>query len=183
MSRSSSRRSASASAGRPSGSCATWASGWPTSAAGAAPTSPGSRTAGRDLRDYTFLEGWGLSTAACLLDSRDVGLPVLASGGVRHPLDVARALALGAHGVGASGTFLRTLMDEGVEALVTQLSSWLDQLAALMTMLGAATPAELTGRDLLIQGTLREFCADRGIDTAQFARRSAAGTTTTGGLR
>ncbi|MFC5663067.1 type 2 isopentenyl-diphosphate Delta-isomerase [Kitasatospora misakiensis] len=137
----------------------------------------------RDLRDYTFLEGWGLSTAACLLDARDVDLPVLASGGVRHPLDVARALALGASGVGASGTFLRTLMDEGVDALVTQLSSWLDQLAAMMTMLGAATPAALTGRDLLIQGTLREFCTDRGIDPAQFARRSAAGTTTTGGTR
>ncbi|MFE6868574.1 type 2 isopentenyl-diphosphate Delta-isomerase [Kitasatospora sp. NPDC057692] len=128
----------------------------------------------RDLRDYAFLEGWGLSTAACLLDAQGVDLPVLASGGVRHPLDVARALALGARGVGASGTFLRTLMDQGVDALVAQLSTWLDQLAALMTMLGAAAPADLTRRDLLIQGSLREFCADRGIDTARFARRSAA---------
>ncbi|WP_380278020.1 type 2 isopentenyl-diphosphate Delta-isomerase [Kitasatospora purpeofusca] len=137
----------------------------------------------RDLRDYSYLEGWGLSTAACLLDAQGVDLPVLASGGVRHPLDVARALALGARGVGASGTFLRTLMDEGVEALVVQLSTWLDQLAALMTMLGAATPADLTRRDLLIQGSLREFCADRGIDTAQFARRSAAADDLTGGTR
>ncbi|MFB7472675.1 type 2 isopentenyl-diphosphate Delta-isomerase [Kitasatospora sp. NPDC056184] len=138
----------------------------------------------RDLRDYTFLEGWGLSTAACLLDAQGVDLPVLASGGVRHPLDVVRALALGARGVGASGTFLRTLMDEGVDALVAQLSTWLDQLAALMTMLGAATPADLTRCDLLIQGSLREFCADRGIDTAQFARRSAAAADDlTGGTR
>ncbi|MFF2660950.1 type 2 isopentenyl-diphosphate Delta-isomerase [Kitasatospora sp. NPDC058032] len=140
----------------------------------------------RDLRDYTFLEGWGLSTAACLLDAQGVDLPVLASGGVRHPLDVARALALGAHGVGASGTFLRTLMDEGVDALVDQLTTWLDQLAALMTMLGAATPADLTRCDLLIQGSLREFCADRGIDTGLFARRSATTAATddlTGGTR
>lgn len=57
----------------------------------------------RELADYAFLHGWGQSTAACLLDAQGVGIPVLASGGVRHPLDVARSLALGASGVGASG--------------------------------------------------------------------------------
>ncbi|WP_344961166.1 type 2 isopentenyl-diphosphate Delta-isomerase [Streptomyces thioluteus] len=127
----------------------------------------------RRLGDYAYLEGWGLSTAACLLDAQDVGLPVLASGGVRNPLDVARALALGASGVGASGSFLRTVQDEGVEALVAQLTTWLDQLAAMMTMLGARTPADLTRCDLLISGGLRSFCADRGIETRHFAQRSA----------
>ncbi|WP_344025425.1 type 2 isopentenyl-diphosphate Delta-isomerase [Streptomyces luteireticuli] len=127
----------------------------------------------RRLGDYAYLVGWGQSTAACLLDAQGAGIPVLASGGVRNPLDVVRALALGASGVGASGGFLRTLQDEGVEALVAQLTTWLDQLAAMMTMLGARTPAELTGCDLLISGGLRDFCADRGIETRQFARRSS----------
>ncbi|MET9445070.1 type 2 isopentenyl-diphosphate Delta-isomerase [Streptomyces sp. NPDC006610] len=139
----------------------------------------------RALGDYAYLHDWGQSTAACLLDAQDAGLPVLASGGVRHPLDVARALALGASAVGASGGFLRTLLDGGVEALVGQLKTWLDQLAALQTMLGAPTPAALTGCDVLIEGSLRAFCADRGIDTARLARRTtttaaaagAAGTT------
>ena len=126
----------------------------------------------RDLADYAFLHGWGQSTAACLVDCQEVGLPVLASGGVRHPLDVARALALGASGVGVSGGFLRTLLDDGVSALIAQITTWLDQLAALMTMLGARTPAELTRCDLLIHGDLRSFCADRGIDTRRLALRS-----------
>ncbi|NEB97600.1 type 2 isopentenyl-diphosphate Delta-isomerase [Streptomyces anulatus] len=128
----------------------------------------------RELADYAYLHGWGLSTAACLLDARDPGIPVLASGGVRHPLDVVRALALGASGVGVSGGFLRTLMDGGVTALVAQISTWLDQLGALQTMLGARTPAELTGCDLQIHGTLRAFCADRGIDTGRLALRSSS---------
>jgi isopentenyl-diphosphate delta-isomerase len=98
----------------------------------------------RELADYAYLHGWGQSAVACLLDAQDATLPVLASGGVRHPLDVARALALGASGVGASGGFLRTLLDGGVKALIAQLSTWLDQLAALQTMLGAPTPADLT---------------------------------------
>ena len=125
----------------------------------------------RELADYSYLHGWGLSTAACLLDSQGAGIPVLASGGVRNPLDVARALALGASGVGASGGFLRTLLDGGVPALIAQISTWLDQLAALQTMLGARTPADLTRCDLLIHGELRSFCADRGIDTRPLARR------------
>ncbi len=126
----------------------------------------------RELADYAYLHGYGLSTPACLLDAQNTDFPVLASGGVRNPLDVARALALGARGVGVSGGFLRTLMDEGVSALIAQISTWLDQLAALQTMLGARTPADLARRDLLIHGDLRSFCEDRGIETWPFAQRS-----------
>ncbi|MGW6526222.1 type 2 isopentenyl-diphosphate Delta-isomerase [Streptomyces sp. NPDC054962] len=128
----------------------------------------------RELADYAFLHNWGQSTVACLLDAQDVGIPVLASGGVRNPLDVARALALGARAVGSSGGFLRTLVDSGVPALVTQISTWLDQLAALQTMLGARTPADLSRCDLLIHGELRNFCLDRGIDTWRLAQRSSS---------
>ncbi|MFD9906039.1 type 2 isopentenyl-diphosphate Delta-isomerase [Streptomyces sp. NPDC059063] len=127
----------------------------------------------RERADYAFLHGWGQSTAACLLDAQDAPLPVLASGGVRHPLDVARSLALGARAVGVSGLFLRTLIDDGVSALVARITTWLEQLAALQTMLGARTPADLARCDVLIQGSLRDFCTDRGIDTGALARRSS----------
>ncbi|MWA07979.1 type 2 isopentenyl-diphosphate Delta-isomerase [Streptomyces sp. BA2] len=126
----------------------------------------------REFADYAHLHGWGLSTPASLLDTRDAGIPVLASGGVRNPLDVVRALALGASGVGVSGGFLRTLLDDGVTALIAQITTWLDQLAALQTMLGAPTPADLTRCDLTVHGDLRTFCIDRGIDTRSLARRS-----------
>jgi isopentenyl-diphosphate delta-isomerase len=126
----------------------------------------------REFADYAYLHGWGQSTPACLLDVRNIDFPVLASGGVRNPLDVARALALGAAGVGVSGGFLRTLMDEGVSALIARISTWLDQLAALQTMLGARTPTELARCDLVIHGELRSFCADRGIDTWPLGKRS-----------
>ncbi len=42
-------------------------------------------------------------------------------------------------------------------------------------MLGAPTPADLARCDLLLHGSLRDFCADRGIDTATLARRSSSG--------
>jgi isopentenyl-diphosphate delta-isomerase len=122
--------------------------------------------------DYGYLEGWGQSAPACLLDAQGAGIPLLASGGVRHPLDVARALALGAAAAGVSGGFLRTVLDGGVSALVARITTWLDHLAALMTALGARTPSELTRCDVLVHGDLRAFCADRGIDTGRPATRS-----------
>ncbi|WP_328870928.1 type 2 isopentenyl-diphosphate Delta-isomerase [Streptomyces sp. NBC_00287] len=128
----------------------------------------------RDLADYAYLDDWGQSTPACLLDAQDAGIPLLASGGVRHPLDVARSLALGARAAGASGGFLKTLLDGGVDALVDRITTWLDQLTALMTALGARTPADLAQCAVLIRGDLRTFCTDRGIDTGRTATRTGS---------
>lgn len=96
---------------------------------------------------------------------------MLASGGVRHPPDVARGLALGAAAVGASRGFLRFLLDGGVPALTERISTSLDQLAAITTALGAK-PGQLARCDVLTRGELRSFCADRGIDTRRLAGRS-----------
>jgi isopentenyl-diphosphate delta-isomerase len=140
----------------------------------------------RDRADYSFLNGWGQSTPACLLDAQGAGVPVLASGGVRNPLDVVRGLALGASAAGVSGLFLTTVLDGGVPALTSLISGWLDQLAALMTALGARTPADLARCDVLVHGGLRAFCAERGIDTRRLATRSRSyGATheTIGGVR
>jgi len=137
----------------------------------------------RDHADYSYLNGWGQSTAACLLDAQGAGIPVLASGGVRSPLDVARGLALGAAAVGVSGGFLTTVLDGGVAALTSQISAWLDQLEALMTALGARTPSDLSRSDVLVHGDLRAFCTDRGIDIRRLAtRRRSTPHETTGGI-
>ncbi|MCX4238958.1 type 2 isopentenyl-diphosphate Delta-isomerase [Streptomyces ortus] len=119
----------------------------------------------RNRPDYAYLEGWGLSTPAALLDARDCGLPLLASGGVRNPLDITRALALGARAVGASGPFLTTLLDGGVDALVRHITTWLDHLTSLMTLLGAHSPDALADCDVLLTGSLRAFSLDRDLVT------------------
>lgn len=109
----------------------------------------------RPGRDFAFLQDWGQSTAACLLALRGVStIPVLASGGIRHPLDIARSLALGAVGVGVSGRFLHTLVTAGLPALIDQITTWLEQLVSLMTILGAPTPTALTTCDLTLTGPL-----------------------------
>ena len=131
----------------------------------------------RPHRDYSYLTGWGQSAVLCLLESLSgddpVTLPVLASGGVRTPLDVVRALALGARAVGVSGHFLRTLVADGANALRRELRSWTEHVRTLMTLLGAASVEQLRHTDVLVTGRTAEQARLLGVDLGQLARRSA----------
>lgn len=132
----------------------------------------------RPRADYGYLASWGQSAAASLLDANrrrdDPAMTLLASGGVRTPLDVVRALALGARAVGVSGHFLTILQDAGIDALVETITDWLGQLRQLMALLGAATIDDLAYTDVLITGQLAEYCTLRGISFAAYANRRTA---------
>ncbi|WP_144936834.1 type 2 isopentenyl-diphosphate Delta-isomerase [Rothia kristinae] len=143
----------------------------------------------RDGRDYAFLQGFGQSAPMVLLDALGAraGTPLpalLASGGVRHPYDVVRGLALGARAVGVAGTFLHAVLAEdpagsagpvapdGAERLTALIRAWTERLRELCALLGARTPAELTRTDVLVEGRLAHAAALRGADLAALAARS-----------
>jgi len=102
------------------------------------------------------------------LDSTEI----LASGGIRHPLDIVKCLALGAKAVGLAGLFLNLIANVGVEKTIEVINGWKDQLKSLLTLLGRATLEELKTTDLIIQGSVKEWCLARGIPYKQFAKRS-----------
>ncbi|WP_166983393.1 type 2 isopentenyl-diphosphate Delta-isomerase [Paramicrobacterium fandaimingii] len=126
--------------------------------------------------DFSILSGWGQSAIVGLLDSRDAAaeanVSLLASGGVRTPLDAVRALALGARAVGVAGSFLRVLKDEGVDALIGEITRWTDQIRSIIALLGQTSVSGLAETDVVISGDVRDFCDARGIDTTRYARRS-----------
>lgn len=138
----------------------------------------------REKQEYAYLSGWGQTAAECLLDlqgspvtvsgGESAGEPVqvIASGGVSTPLDVVRALSLGASAVGVSGHFLHVLMTDGLDALIDEITEWISQVRTLMTLLGVASVAELRQVDVLVTGTTAEFARLRGVDLAALARRS-----------
>ncbi|MBE9109166.1 type 2 isopentenyl-diphosphate Delta-isomerase [Nodosilinea sp. LEGE 07298] len=80
----------------------------------------------------TFGE-WGLPTADCIVQARQVAptLPLIASGGLRHGLDAAKAIALGADLAGLAMPFLRAANES--EAAVTALAEVL--MAEIKTVL------------------------------------------------
>ncbi|MFT3944741.1 MAG: type 2 isopentenyl-diphosphate Delta-isomerase [Ancrocorticia sp.] len=97
---------------------------------------------------------------------------VLASGGVRNPMDVVRALALGARAVGVSGHFLHVLLENGLDALIGELEAWKEQVRSLLTLIGADDLNALRESDLLITGATADFANLRGIDLQALAQRS-----------
>ncbi len=70
---------------------------------------------------------WGLSTVQSLLEVRDAGIPVIATGGVANGLHAAKALALGAALAGVGRAMLAAAM-VGSEETVTELTTLIEEL-------------------------------------------------------
>ena len=98
-------------------------------------------------------------------------IPILASGGIRTGLDMAKAIALGADTAGIALPLLKEAF-EGPEAVVARLEKFIEELKVVMYLLGASNLKELKNVDLIIQGKTRDWLQERGVETSKFARRS-----------
>lgn len=103
---------------------------------------------GRREDKSTYLENIGYTTAESLefaAPYRDK-IDIIASGGIRNPLDVVKCLALGAKAVGVSKTFLEILVNDGKEALIEEIEKWKKELQFLMILMNAKNIDELYGK-------------------------------------
>jgi len=99
----------------------------------------------RPLQEMSYLSTFGLSTVESLLAVQDhpSDLTIFAAGGIRHPLDVLKALMLGADAVGVAGVILHALLHHSDEEVIAMLNSWQYQLRLLMALVGATKIADL----------------------------------------
>lgn len=89
------------------------------------------------------LREWGVPTAAAIVYARRAGLPVIASGGIRTPLDIIRSLTLGADAVSLALPFLRAFAEGGRGALLSHAERLAEGLQSLMLLVGARELKEL----------------------------------------
>lgn len=126
-------------------------------------------------KDYKLdqLEDWGQTTPVSLLEAGDIfrkNADIIASGGIRTPLDMTKAIALGANLVGLSGEFLHLALDDVDQAIVT-VQQWKETLTKIYTILGVQTTSDLQQAQVIIQGDTAHWCQTRGIDTTQYSNR------------
>ncbi|SFC21473.1 isopentenyl-diphosphate delta-isomerase [Streptococcus gallolyticus] len=106
----------------------------------------------------SYLNEWGQSTVQTLLNAQPMidKIEILASGGVRHPLDIVKCLVLGAKAVGLSRAILKLVEKYSVEEVIAIINGWKDDLRLIMCALNCKTIAELRQVDYLLYGKLNE---------------------------
>jgi isopentenyl-diphosphate delta-isomerase len=96
--------------------------------------------------------GWGIPSAECLRRAREVAATeaIIASGGIRTGLDVAKALAMGADLVGIAGPFLR-VADAGYGEACDKAREFVEVLRVAMFTLGTRTLSDLRNTPHLVR--------------------------------
>jgi isopentenyl-diphosphate Delta-isomerase len=106
---------------------------------------------------------WGIPTAAALLGVRGLGLDVIASGGIRTGLDVAKAVALGAGVAGVALPVFRAHREGGRAAAGRVLDGLTAGLRTAMVLTGSRDLAALGRVPLVLGGRLRDWAHTGGV--------------------
>ncbi len=94
----------------------------------------------------TIFGEWGVPTTESILNVRAVSsrIPLIATGGLRSGIDVAKAIALGAD-IGSMARPMLVAADQGDEALARFIEQTLEELRVCMFGIGANSVEELKG--------------------------------------
>jgi isopentenyl-diphosphate delta-isomerase len=106
------------------------------------------------------LREWGIPTAPAVVYARRAGLRVIASGGVRGPIDVARALALGADVASLALPFLRAFAERGAAGVMEFGERLAEGVRAVMLLCGARDVASLARAPRVLGPRLRAWVDD-----------------------
>lgn len=97
----------------------------------------------RTKDDVTHIEEWGIPTAEALRDVvKSVKIPIIASGGIRNGVEVAKAIVMGADLVGMALPLLRPAT-ESWSSVKNQLEKIISQLEDAMFLVGARNLKDL----------------------------------------
>jgi len=100
--------------------------------------------------------GWGIPTVVSLCEAVGTGGPVIATGGVRSGIDMAKAVALGADLCGMALPLLGPAV-EGGEQLCAAVTDLHAELRTAMFLTGSRSVAELHRARTWITGTTRQM--------------------------
>ena len=103
---------------------------------------------------------WGIPTPVSL-KLADVGLPMIATGGIKNGLDVARSIAMGASAAGMAKQVLGAAM-ESADAVETELRLIISELKGTMFLTGCKDMEELAQTQKIIMGSTTTWLDQTG---------------------
>ena len=104
----------------------------------------------------TFGE-WGIPAPVSVMWA-NVGLPIIASGGVVDGLQAAKSIVVGAQCAGTARAVLKEALVSS-KAVEDKLRLMLDELRAAMFLTGSANVNELASKDFILTGAAREWAS------------------------
>jgi isopentenyl-diphosphate delta-isomerase len=110
----------------------------------------------REARVGKTFWNWGIPSPVSVLELVPLGLPVVASGGIRSGLDVARAVALGATAAGTAGGVLKAA-STGYDETRGELELLVHELKVAMFLTGSRTLDDLRRAPYLVTGETRQW--------------------------
>jgi isopentenyl-diphosphate delta-isomerase len=103
---------------------------------------------------------WGIPTAGSVVQLGGLGLEIIATGGIRHGLDIARALAVGAQAGGMARPFLQAWNESGREGAKEAATQVIDEIRIALLLTGSKTPQDLRRRPVVIGPDLERWVPD-----------------------
>ncbi len=114
---------------------------------------------------------WGIPTALSIIMVGEVtDLDIIATGGVRSGLDIAKALSLGAVAAGVAHPFLRPAVEGSTDLVVQEIKKFTEGLRVAMYLNGCEIVEDLVERPLLLSAELSKTLESVDIDYRKLTR-------------
>jgi isopentenyl-diphosphate delta-isomerase len=114
---------------------------------------------------------WGIPTAVSIVEvSQTAKVPIIASGGIRDGLEMAKAMALGASLTSLSQPVLHAAI-KGVKEAKDVLSLLIEELKTSMFLVGADSVQALQETPIVVTGETAEWLRMRKFNVEDYARR------------
>lgn len=99
---------------------------------------------------------WGIPSPVSVRELLPLGMPIVASGGIRSGLDIARAVALGATAAGTAGGVLKAAAT-GYDETLAELTQLVYEFRVAMFLTGSRTVEELRRARWIATGETRQW--------------------------
>jgi isopentenyl-diphosphate Delta-isomerase len=105
--------------------------------------------------DDNYLWDWGLPTSYCIKEVQRLkgkyDFTLIGSGGINNPVDMSKALALGADMAASARTILQELENNGAEAVINMIQNWFNALRKIMYLTGSENLNDFKNNKIMLK--------------------------------